>query len=93
MKNPKRKLKVKNSRTKKVKVPNPHGAINRQADVEMLDQMAQELLIELAKAARKIAGEDDILHDIALGELLGVRDRAAASVLLMRSRINETVAN
>ena len=74
-------------------IPNPHGTIDRQAAAEMLDQIAQELLIEIAKAARKIAGDDDILHDIALGELLGVRDRAAASVLLMRSKINETVAN
>ena len=60
----------------------------------MLDQMAGQLLIELAKAARKIAGEDELLHDLALGELLGVWDRAAASVLLMRSKVNLTeIAN
>ena len=75
-------------------IPNPHGAINRQAAVEMLDEMAGQLLIELAKAARKISDGDELLHDLALGELLGVWDRAAASVLLMRSRVeNENVAN
>jgi hypothetical protein len=77
-----------------VNVPNPHGEIDRQSCVEMLDQMAGQLLIELAKAARKIAGEDELLHDLALGELLGVWDRAAASVLLMRSKVNLTeIAN
>jgi hypothetical protein len=75
------------------KIPNPRGAIDRQAAVEMLDTLAQQLLIELAKAARKIAGDDEILHDIALGELLSVFDKAAASVLLIRSQCTETFSN
>ena len=52
---------------------------------QLSDGFSRELLIQLAKAARRIAGEDEGLHDVVLAELMAAFDRFTERCLDARS--------